>query len=396
VSPLGADVPRRAELDHLRFLAVGLMVINHVAVESPAFRDSWSVSAAGFLGSFAPVLFFHLTGLGYGLQSASRPARRGQGYLVKVAILLAADFDFFTFIGLSMFVLEWVRRAPRSGMVSVALAAALVAGRYVAGPAVHPWLAGRGWGLWVEYLLGTAVIPAVGYALSPWMVYPLLGFALGRFAGRKIEAVEAGRSRLPLALVTLAGVFAGLALVLASRGAVFFRYGTMSFAYFAASLALVLVSLAGALRLARVRAFPTLSRLTALSGLRSFAVVPLHYALVWLTAAVLGPAVGAFSFAWNALAVLVLSVAGSPVVGAVARVLDTPTRRRRTWIVVVGLVLAYRVWLKWRLGDSPLLFLRTTVQLSLCVLLALHRPPSTRPDRPRHAETHPAALPASA
>ena len=67
-----------------------------------------------FLGSFAPVLFFFLTGLGYGVQSAAGKRPRGQGYLIKVGILLLADAlmwmkpgtyvgnDFLGFIGLSM------------------------------------------------------------------------------------------------------------------------------------------------------------------------------------------------------------------------------------------------------------------------------------------------------
>ena len=383
------------ELDHLRFLAVMLMVVNHVAVESPVFHASRVVGAIGFLGGFAPVLFFFATGVGYGVQSVSRAAPHGRGYLVKVAILVACDLDFLTFIGLSMLVLEWVRKARRSGLVALSLALALIVGRYAVGPMLPVGSGARVWGVWVEYLLGTAVIPALGYAVSPWMAYPLLGFAVGRIAVRHPGATEK-RARLAFGLIALAGPFVGLALVLGSRGAYFFRYGTMSAAYFLSSVAVVLVGLAVVLWLARVRAFPGLVGLFTLSGIRSFAVVPLHYWLLWLVSTALGSAHAVGSIFGTALAVLVLSVAGSALVVSAAGAVDSPGRRRVAWVAVIGLVVAYHLWIKgWVVGPS-LLFARTALQLSLCVLLALHRPSAVRPSPRQFSEPRTRSEPVSA
>ena len=60
---------RWRELDLMRGLAAALMVLNHVAVGSASGVNSRTAAALAFAGSFAPVVFFFLTGLGTGVQS---------------------------------------------------------------------------------------------------------------------------------------------------------------------------------------------------------------------------------------------------------------------------------------------------------------------------------------
>jgi hypothetical protein len=59
----------------LRGLAAGLMVANHVAVRRPYPTASGPIEVASFVGSFAPVLFFFLTGLGHGVLADCYPDR---------------------------------------------------------------------------------------------------------------------------------------------------------------------------------------------------------------------------------------------------------------------------------------------------------------------------------
>ena len=109
------------ELDLLRALACACMILNHAAVKSPGIATSPIISASEFVGGFAPVLFYFATGLGYGIQSVKPGGSHGFGFLTKVAILLVADLDFFTFIGLSMLALELIRRQPRGGLIASGL-----------------------------------------------------------------------------------------------------------------------------------------------------------------------------------------------------------------------------------------------------------------------------------
>lgn len=382
------SAPRRwQELDLLRALAAGLMVFNHVAVESSGIRTSQPIATAAFIGSFAPVLFFFLTGLGSGIQSASRKPSAGYGYLVKVIILLAAGFDFFRFIGLSMLALEWVRRAPRSGRLAFGLSVAVCVARFVAGPLLRPWLVGR-WGLVLGGVLGVEGSSWPGYAFCPWLFYPFFGFALGQLAAQAWSTLEPRRYTWVFVLAGFACLLGAITAMLSARGAEMFRYGTMSAAYFLASLSALALSLAAAIALAPVsrRVPPPWSGFIALSGIRSFAVVPLHYALIPLADAVLGPCVDATTYLRNTLTILVVSFAASALVEKAARYLDAPSLRRPTWIILVAFTAAYRLGLLKAPAGASEDFLRTAMLVGLCVLLVLHRPQGARAERQALAE----------
>ena len=81
------------ELDVLGGLAAVLMIVNHVGyqtLDQNHIDGSWSANIV-FIGSFAPVLFFFITGVGYGLQS-SQKKKVGHWYVTlnKVVILVFA------------------------------------------------------------------------------------------------------------------------------------------------------------------------------------------------------------------------------------------------------------------------------------------------------------------
>ena len=117
------------ELDLLRGLAGLAMVVNHTAVAVVPAAAATLVSLpeaplsmtpvqwASFLGSFAPVLFFFISGVGYGLQARPGGVPAKPGLWPKVAVLVLADallwrvagfwigLDFFGFIAASMLLL---------------------------------------------------------------------------------------------------------------------------------------------------------------------------------------------------------------------------------------------------------------------------------------------------
>ncbi len=371
------------ELDGLRGVAAAMMIANHVAVEGRS--DSGLVDAFGLVGSFAPVLFFFLTGLGSGVQSTRARRDDGLGFLVKVAILFAADsflwagpgrpigMDFLGFIGLSMVLLRGLRRSPRGGVWAVLIFASFVVLRFAVGPAIRPRLPEAAWARVVGFLLGINALEGFSYPPCPWMAYPFLGYALGRLAALRRPWLEDHRGRTALVFAGAAGLLAASTLVLVGRGAIFFRWGNMSLAYFTASLAAVGFCLALFVGLGGVKSIAAPIALMSLGGVRSFAVVPLHYALRAAAFAVLGPVVGPGSYLVDALAVLILSFAGSALVPAGARALGSATRSR-PWLawapIGAATAAALVVLMAGRVAGPADLALRSASQLLLCLLLA--------------------------
>jgi len=397
-TPNPSDAAHWRELDLLRAIAAILMILNHIGVGTPALYSSKWVHGLVFAGSFAPVLFFHLTGLGYGIQSFARPGSRGQSYLIKVAILLVADAllwlrpgrflgnDFLGFIGLSMLLLEWIRRAPHSGELALSLALGVGAIRFGAGPLLRPFLDGQGGARWLGFLVGINNQEGFSYPPCPWLVYPFLGYALGRFTARRVEACR-------LRLVLLIGVLVACALLstlfslaTTAQGRVIFRYSTMSLGFFWASLAMLSISLAIALVLCRIGSIAGLVDWISLSGVRSLAIVPLHYALCNGLVAWKGPVTSLTDYAWTTLCVTSLSFAGSNAVPVVAAALRSPVREKIAWIIIPAWTLAGGMVIVFgSLGSGVDRIIRVALQLALCVLLVLPRTSASRVSlRPPH------------
>jgi uncharacterized membrane protein len=392
-----APRPRWLELDLLRTLAVLLMILNHAAVGGREDRGGRLLDTMNFVGSFAPVLFFFLTGLGNGVQSVGKlPGPRSQD-LIKIGVLLAADaflwihpgrwvgMDFLGFIAISAVLLKELQRLPRSGSAAVALALAVFGVRFAAGPMLRAGLPDSPGGRLAGTLLGIEGTRGFSYPLAPWLFYPLIGYALGRFAARRRSWIEARRF-LAVGIVGVAAIgFAAVATALALRGAEVFRWGTMSFAFFVAGLAAIGVSVAAVL------AGGARASLAALStgAQQSFAVVPLHYTLLAVASATLGPIQGPGTYWRNTLLVVALSFAGAALVARASAALKSGGRGvvNGGWALVIAACLAGGVVLATIDVPQPAsTAIRAAGQLGLCILLGLPLPARARPSPTRRPE----------
>lgn len=280
-SPLAAD--RVTELDLLRGFAALLMVLNHVGYTAltPQAATHGVSGAVVFVGSMAPVLFFFATGFGAGL--AARPGSWGS-LADKVLLLVVADqflgwslgrplgLDFFGFIAVSVVAARLVLATPRPLTVAALAIVGVLLLRYGLGPTTVA--TAEGYGV-VPWLIGATPHDAVSYPATPWLAYPLLGVALGVLHRRHTGRVPPRAWVLMATAIVVCAVGAAL---LASRGGSFHRWGTVAAAFFALSLALLLSFAAGSVVLTR-RA-PRIAAALSLGGVASFAVVPLHYAMV--------------------------------------------------------------------------------------------------------------------
>jgi hypothetical protein len=170
------------------------------------------------------------------------------------------------------------------------------------------------------------------------------------------------------------------ALILTARGGVLFRYGTMSIAFYLASLAALAIFLALALVLCRWQAVKPLIDLGSLSGVRSLAVVPLHYLYVNGVEAVHGPVVSFQDYlALGLLGVLICFVSSAAIPWLVSSLIAlgwSQSVKLVTWVAVAVAL--------WTLGNDvstvlPESLLRFGGQLALCLLLALS--PSRRTEK---------------
>lgn len=284
-----ASRQRVPEVDFLRGLAAVLMVVNHAgyALLSPTTASGGLSGGLIFAGSFAPVLFFFVTGVGAGLVSG----RRGSALqtlwptLDKVLLLFLADLlltwrayglaprlDFFGFIGVSLAALWLIQRFEDPVRAALYCCVGLLLARYGLGAAQPDWLPDAAL---LQWFVGTPAQPSISYPLSPWLVYPMLGFALGRgwpaLAGQR--RVDAWRWAGAIALLALTAT-----LLQVVRGASFHRWGSMAAGYFMLSVLVLVAAVSAAAALQSWR--PRWASGLALSGVAAFAVVPLHYLLV--------------------------------------------------------------------------------------------------------------------
>ena len=297
------------------------MVLNHAGFQWLAAIDATTGidGAAVFLGSAAPALFFLATGVGMGL--SRRSAVDWPGIARKVVLLLIADLflgwsvhrwiglDFFAFCAISMLAVALVT-ATRHPVVTAALAiAACLLVRYAFVTRLQPLAADYPV---VAFVSGIDGVVDVSYPLSPWLVFPLAGFILGRLCAPRDGADPTPAPRIGVAV--LAACSGALAWWLDSRGAVMHRWNTVSVAYFLFAIAFV-----GAVwLLADALAVPSGSQV--ISALRtrgpaSLLIVPVHYALIGIAAAVFQPPWNAQAWLPAALVLCAVALASSKWLG---------------------------------------------------------------------------------
>ena len=269
-------------LDVFKGLAAVAMVINHsgyVLLTAHEANSGW-LGLIVFLGSFAPVLFFFAVGYGAGLGPASRSVDWTSVCKKSAWLFLADQFlfwsggpsfglDFFGFIALSMVAIAFIQGQRRSSAICIGLIVFLLLIRYTARAMVEGLASENGFWFWFTGVRGQ---DGWSYPLSPWLIAPLAGF----WSARNAPLIEVyWRKLMTLAIVVIGGI---LSAVLHVRGVTFFRWGSVSAAYFVAAVTAVAIVwvMAGIL----VRFNFKVEKPLSLRGASVFLVVPIHYAVL--------------------------------------------------------------------------------------------------------------------
>jgi hypothetical protein len=360
------------------------MIINHLSVNTTAFEASQLRDVLFFVGGLAPVVFFFLTGLGYGVQSVAPNKSRRHGYLVKVALLLLADAlswirpgqylgnDFLGFIGISMLVLEWIRRVPRSIPLAAAMGFLVIALRFGLGPVLRDQLDPSGSFSWAGFLLGTLPLDGFSYPPCPWLFYPLSGYVLGRLAASHRQSMSSLWTPILSVLLLFACLSLGIAAAVLARGAILFRFGTMSVGFFSASLAAISISLILALAACGAGSTRSFVDVVSLTGIRSLSVVPLHYLYRDVVISILGMARTCNAYVAMIVVGVMACFSASAMIPWMATRLQSSGRSQGSksvlWLsVMIG------AWALWTgsVAEPYESALRSLCQLCVCLLFAL-------------------------
>jgi len=283
------------ELDILRGLAALLMIVNHGGYEV-LISDLATHGISGFIifiGSSAPVLFFFIIGVGYGLQSGQKiKPNYWSDVIYKVIILILADqfffwkrgqligLDFLGFIAFSTLVMAGIRVSKKTLLYAIIGFIAVFVLRYLVGPYLDnsdiqvPSL--------VAWVIGTKELSNISYPLSPWLAYPFLGYIVGVGVIQYQKNLEFERLSVIVKLLLFSLVPAIGSLLLWYKGASFFRWGSVSLGFYLYSFAILLVSLAFSLLIKLIPSTTFYQHILSLRGVTSLAVVPIHYALIVL------------------------------------------------------------------------------------------------------------------
>jgi hypothetical protein len=269
------------------------MILNHVGVSWLDLRvDNGLVTdSLVFLGSYAPVLFFFVTGVGYGVShDPVKRSRRHIDVVYKAVLLLLADvflrragflvvgLDFLGFIGLSMLVLHFTCSGRHANRTAWLILFAAIGVRFGLGP-LYRWTGTDVF--WIRAAIGNTAVPGFSYWLTPWLAYPALGFLFGD--ALRVSEESGRRSGGIVPSLLLLGIGAGTAAAfLARMGFEFVRFGTMSVAFFISTIAVLALSVALTWVLCASRRSSGVAAVLALRGVSSFAVVPIHIFLIAL------------------------------------------------------------------------------------------------------------------
>lgn len=289
-----------AELDFLRGLAAIMMIANHAGYAWLGDTEQAQIpgSTILFISSFAPVLFFFVTGAGCGIQCSRASTRSSSAGCYssvgqKAAILFAADaamwfsfahligLNFLGFIAFSMLVLHGVRQSRSPVLWTLVLLVTIVMLRFGIGPLVRQDYTEGSLSRLLQFLLGVRELAGFPYPPAPWLVLPLLGFLVGYMAQTYNSFLTSHRLLIAYLCIGLGALTA-----VAVSPMTMFRWGTISFGFFVASLAAL--SLCVGITMLAINYFPKpIVRALSLRGVASLALVPVHYVLIMLLADVI-------------------------------------------------------------------------------------------------------------
>jgi hypothetical protein len=278
------------QLDFLRGIAISMMIVNHVGtrVLDQDLQATGPLADLVSIGGFAPVVFFFTTGFGIGFAKRDINLASLLSTLLKAGLLVIADqflfwrtatpwgLDFLGFIAISSVLVTSIAVSRKPIWLCVTIIVSVLAIRFGLGTWFrgHPDLPG-----FETWLVGARGIDRISYPFSPWIIYPLLGFIMGR-SYRVLQGSHTSFPRPWLYAATIGALIFSAALHQAH--AIFFRWGTMSFAYFVLSIGVLFLTLIIAWKVANH--WPRAAQPLSLRGISSLAVVPIHYALIELVA----------------------------------------------------------------------------------------------------------------
>lgn len=342
-----SDSARSRQLDIFRGLAAIFMVTNHAGYQwlGPVANGGGWAAFIVFVTSSAPALFFFASGVGAGMSGTPE----GVGSVVrKVVLLLLADtfmnwggggwwgLDFFGFAAIATAVLALVRWSRRPVIVAGALLAVVVLVRFGFAPLLRDSMATNPV---FAFTTGVGYVLGFSYPLCPWLAFPLAGYLLGRCAG------GAGRLGEPGIAAVLAVVGFAVSFVMVRHGAVAFRWGSVSLAYFVFAIGIVALGWLWAAGMAWRHA--GWMDAMKLRGAASLLVVPLHFGALALVSRLVPPPwpVGPWALATALLCVAVL-VASRGVVAHIGARLSPPSWTSDALVigVVTALALGARLW----------------------------------------------------
>lgn len=282
------------ELDVYRGIAAIFMIVNHSGNEliSPKSGTTYETNFLIFIGSFAPALFFLTTG--FGVAISGRVASKNEEFVKatwKCFILILADqlfcwndglslrLDFFSFTAISTIILTLLNFQKNAIPTALILTVALVGSRYGLAPNISDI---GSFGPVTHWFLGTPGVKNISYPLSPWMTYPLIGFIAGKYYVMRINSYcNAWKDRIIKILLLVALIFLFISIQMFYTGKTFFRWGTVSFAYFILSLSIIVFVGLAANKITKYDNF--CKGQISLRGISSFLVIPFHYAIIFFT-----------------------------------------------------------------------------------------------------------------
>jgi len=368
------------ELDVLRGIAAVLMIANHAGFRLLSAGDaSMSVAAAAvFIGGFAPVVFFFATGFGIALSTRAGPADM-RSVAWKATLLVIADqwffwrrgdvagLDFFGFIALASVTVSFISSRRRPVLICLVLAVVLLALRYAVGPMLRGSLSQSAAWNWVT---GAQAIDHISYPLSPWMVYPLLGFVLGRFHEPVQALLPRTRLRIYAGVTACVIGFGGLAVLLAVVfKSSFFRWGMVSAGFLVLSLSILMLASLAAMLLSV--SCPTQASRLALRGTASFAVIPIHYAMLDLCVLTLPLPLNQWTFAGFLIGIVWVAIFLSARFSVWVSPLSAPALRRTLVPALLALLLALSLGVIAGLAQGPAAAATMTLVAQLVVAALL-------------------------
>jgi peptidoglycan/LPS O-acetylase OafA/YrhL len=376
------------ELDVLRGLAAILMIVNHAGYRMLSADQTLTSAAAPavFLGSVAPAVFFFATGFGIGLSRtfSKRPFDWIEVFW-KATLLVVADqflfwpngvgmgLDFFSFTAIVTVTLSILSRHRLAPQICIALALGILMIRYLVAPA----LTAEPTAALLDWVLGMRAVANVSYPLSPWMVFPFLGFASG-VSYRTIEHTSAKtRKRWLRYAAGFGATSCAITVVMFTLNRGFFRWGTVSIGYF--MFASTVVIFVGLTAMALAIKSPAVSKAMSLRGGASFAIIPLHYSMLDAVARWLGNPLSLQIFIILTLLIVIVSFfLSTKFASLVSHILNTKQQILYFHLLFsLVVVLSIAIQLESLRNCCPVSIIAPIAQISIAALLVLGFPTSS-------------------